>query len=466
MDSNDITKFSDNVILNAPQRQPIYRVEPKSVDGKYAECMSSYLGNMAAEHGTSPAIFLQQIIPVAAAEFRDDRRGSFAVQSFPQRIDGTSEYAVRFSQMLSRLSGVENLDNHTLKAFSPITSKRGFLRKSLAWCPQFIDSVTKPYIPILWRLAWVKVCPRFRVPLHSCCPSCGKPVAVLCGRGNVGHCTHYDCQADLSELGPRGVQTTTLGEIKSMDYEVWIAEQTEILLSDLRTNPLPESFVWSDVINFWLRKFKIHGKRGVGPRIFGIDGTSLSKWQKATKTKNRPTMQHLFNFAWVMQLSVTQFLHKELPENHNGQLVPSLMSQSKEKTAPKRPIDRPKVLSQLRKIIDEDLYPYESFTQIAKRIGRRNCVLYQTFPDEAKYLGQRFKMNRKVKARLQKAADQAEILEACTIIAEMNEVISARRVKALVSKPSKVVDPKLGGALIQEARRQQIEKNSRKFSSN
>ena len=58
------------------------------------------------------------------------------------------------------------------------------------------------------------------------------------------------------------------------------------------------------------------------------------------------------------------------------------------------------------------------------------------------------------------------LIEACTIIAEMNEVISARRVKALVSKPSKVVDPKLGGALIQEARRQQIEKNFRKFSSN
>ena len=74
--------------------------------------------------------------------------------------------------------------------------------------------------------------------------------------------------------------------------------------------------------------------------------------------------------------------------------------------------------------------------------------------------------NRKVKARLNQAADRGEILEACAIIAEMNEVISVRRVKALVSKPSKAIDPKFGGALIKEARRQQLAQNSRKFSTN
>lgn len=260
-----------------------------------------------------------------------------------------------------------------------------------------------------------------------------------------------------------GAETTMLGQIKSMDYEVWVAEQTETLIDGLRTSPLPPEFSWSETINHWLTHFDLQGVRGLGPRIFGINGTSLGLWMRGEQI---PTMQHLFNFAWVMQLSVTQFLHKELPGNHDGKLVPSLMCQSKEKTAPKRRIDRPKILRQLRKIIDEDLYPYESFTRIAQRIGRSTGVLNQNFSDEAKYLGQRFMNNRKVKARLHRAADQAEILEACAIIAEMNEVISARRVKALVSKPSKVIDPKLGGALIKEARRQQIEKNFRKFSSN
>lgn len=54
MATNDITKFSDNLILSAPQRSPIYKVEPKHLNGRYHECLSSYLGNLAAEHATSP----------------------------------------------------------------------------------------------------------------------------------------------------------------------------------------------------------------------------------------------------------------------------------------------------------------------------------------------------------------------------------------------------------------------------
>lgn len=461
--SNNINSYSDKLLQDAPQRQPIYHVKPKHIEGKYRECLSSYLANVAAEHGTSPAIFLKEIIPIAAAEFRDDRRGSFAVQSFPQRIDGTSDYSTRFAEMLSKLSGVPDLTDHSLRSFDSLTSKRGFLRSKLAWCPQFLDAVAAPYIPISWRLSWVKVCPRFKVPLQTLCPGCGKEVSVLSGRGNIGHCTHYNCQADLSNGTSMGEETTMLRQIRNMDYEIWVAEQTESLIEDLFVRPIPHDFSWADTINHWLTHFKLHGKRGLGPRVFGISGTSLGLW---TRGEQVPTMQHLFNFAWVMQLSVTQFLHRELPEKQGGGLVPSLMYQSKEKTAPKRPIDRPKVLSQLRKIIDENLYPYESFTQIAKRIGRCTGVLNQTFPDESKYLGQRFMNNRKVKARLRQAADQAEILEACAVIAEMGEVISARRVKALVSKPSKVINPKLGGALIKEARRQQIVENSREFSMN
>lgn len=463
MGSNDISSVSDELVLSAPSRQPLYHVVPQSIDGRFRECMSSYFGNLASEHGTSPAILLNNVISVAAAEYRDDRRSSFAVKSFPQRIDGTTEYAVGFSEMLSRLTGVDNLNRHVLKAFSKITSHRGFLRDKLAWCPQFLDSVTKPYIPILWRLAWVKVCPKFRVPLHVSCSSCGKPVHVLCGRGNVGYCTHYQCQADLSRSFSQGCETTALGQIKDMRYEIWVAEQTEDLIEALRLGELQEDFSWSAVIRFWLDHFALTGKRGVAQRVFEINPSSLGLWVRG---EQQPTMQHLFNFAWVLGVDVLSFLGKKVPDNHDGSLRPSLMYKSKDKTAPKRPIDRPKILRRLRSIIDDDLYPYEPFSRIAKRIGRGQAVLRQTFPEEAKYLGQRFMENRKIKARLRRAADRAELIEACQVIAEMNEVISARRVRALVSKPSLVVDPKFGAALIQDMRRRQIEGQSQEITAN
>lgn len=454
VNNNDIKKFSDDLVLAAPQRQPLYRVAPKHLDGRYLECISSYLSNCAAEHGTSPNIFLTDIVGVAAKEFLDKRRAAFAVKSFAQRLDGTTDFAVRFVEMISRLSGVSGLEAHTLNFLAPITSRRGFLRSDLAWCPTFLEALSKPYIPILWRFQWIKVCSRFRVPLHIRCPKCGKAVNVLSARGKVGFCTEYSCQADLSTSYVLGKSSTTIESYKSMDYEVWVSDQTEALLSSLRKDPLPEDYSLADTLNYWFDAFGLTGTRGFGPKYFGVQGNSLGMWTRGT---SKPKIEHLFNFAWVMQLKIDDFLRKRMPVNHDGKLVESLAVLTNESSGfVRRPMDHEKIRGRLSEIMCNNEFYYDSFTDIAKKIGRSVGALRDAFPAEAKAISQRFKMNRKVRARLRHAADRAEIIEACKVIAEMGEVISARRVKAMISKPSTVIDPKFGGALIKHARQNQI----------
>lgn len=462
MQSNDITKFSDQLLRSAPPRQPLYRVEPKHLEGRYLECVSSYLSNCAAEHGTSPSIFLNRIVGAVADEFRDSPRNSFPPQTYAQRLDGRSEFPVRFVKMLSNLNGVQGLTKHTLRCLDPLTSRRGFLRDQLAWSPKFLDIVTKPFIPILWRLQWIKVCSKFRTPLQLCCPECGKAVHNLSARGNIGFCTDYTCQADLSCVDMRGVRSTTTQSYRSMDYEVWVSDQTESLIQSLHKNPLHEDYSFADSLNFWLEKFELKGVPAIGPKYFGVKSNALGLWMRGT---TRPKVEHLFNFAWVFQLEVEDFLRKRVPERHDGQLAVSLAMLPIEKSGrPRRRIDHGAIRRKLQQIIRDDEYYYDSFREIAKRLHHCPGSIRDAFPEEAKILGQRYRMNKHIRARLRDAADAAEITEACTVIAEMNEVISARRVKAMVSKPSMVIDPKKGGSIIKEARRQQLDENRKKFS--
>lgn len=401
-----------------------------------------------------PNIFLRNIIGVAAHEFLDKRRGSFAAKQFAQRLDGKTDFASRFAAMLSRLSGV-HLARHALSPLAPLTSRRGFLRPELAWSPTFLEALSKPYIPLLWRLAWIKVCSKFRAPLHLRCPGCGKPVNVLSARGNVGFCTHYNCQADLSAGGMIGKVSTTAQSYKSMDYEVWVSDQTETLLGSLYHNPLPDDYTMSETMQFWFNSFGLTGQRGVGPKYFGVGGNSLGMWLRG---EARPKVEHLFNFAWVFQVGIDDLLRCRMPEGHDGKLAESLAVLPQEGNGgTRRKIDHDAIRSRMNEIIRNDEYYYEPFKQIAERFGHTADSLRGAFPAEVKKLGERYRMNKHVRARLKTAADMAEINEACDIIAEMGEVISARRVKAMISKPSLVVDPKKGGALINAARRRQLE---------
>ena len=456
MPNNDISKCSDELILAAPQRSAIYRVDPKQIDGRYHECLSSYLSNTAAEHGTSPNIFLNDIIGVAAHEFLDNRRGSFAAKPFAQSLDGTTDFAVRFAQMISRLSGGVKLRKNTLEILAPITSRRGFLRSELAWSPTFLEALTKPFIPILWRLQWIKVCSRFRTPLQLRCPECGRPVNVLSGRGNIGYCTHYSCQADLSAKPKMtGAASSTAQSYKSMDYEVWVSDQTETLMDSLRNNPLPDDYSVSETLQFWFNSFELNGTRGVGPKYFGVQGNSIGTWLRG---EAKPKVEHLFNFAWVFQLGIDDFLRRKIPDNHDGKLTESLALLPKEgQGSPKRRIDHAYIGRRLREILQNDEFYYASFKEIAEGFDHTAGSLRGAFPEEAKKLAERYRMNKHIRARLRTASDMAEIAEACSIIAEMGQVISSRRVKSMISKPSLVVNPKLGGALIKEARRRQIE---------
>jgi hypothetical protein len=106
-----------------------------------------------------------------------------------------------------------------------------------------------------------------------------------------------------------------------MDYEVRVSNQTESLLGSLQANPLSVSYSLAGTLNYWFDAFELTGTRGFGPKYFGVQGNSLGMW---TRGVSKPKIEHLFNFAWVMQLGIDDFLQKSMPVRHDGKLMERL----------------------------------------------------------------------------------------------------------------------------------------------
>lgn len=436
-----------------PKRQPLYAVTPQSIDGSYVESMSSYLCNVAEAHGVSPNQFITNVIGDAVSEFYMPRRNAFNVNGFSQQLDGLSSYGRRLLSVMSPMMGCQAPESHLLDVFAPLTSQRGFLRKHLVWSPEFLDLTASAYVPALWRLQHIKVCSKFRQPLHVRCPSCGREVHVLSAKGRIGYCSNDACGADLRKTDNTGAVSTTRGSYKSMDYEVWVSNQTELLMKHLHANPLGDDYLMTDTLNFWFDHFGLNQIRGFGPKYFGVLGNKLGLW---TRGECIPKLENLFNFAWVLKLDAVSFVRREVPASHDGKIQKSLACLEVEGSgSPRRPIDKDGVGRLLKHIASEQSFVNKSFSDVARELGRSMGSLRGAFPDEAKEISRRYKEAKAQRARLRRSAEEAEIREACVIVAEAGRVVTQQRVKKLISKPSAVISSH-GRRVIKEMRYRQL----------
>jgi hypothetical protein len=99
--------------------------------------------------------------------------------------------------------------------------------------------------------------------------------------------------------------------------------------------------------------------------------------------------------------------------------------------------DHVALAAELRRILDENLYPMMSFTEICRdKIGRRNMVVRQYYPDLARKISRRYREGRKLRWRQEKARFCAEIKETARFLHERGVIPNHKTLKAYVSKPS------------------------------
>lgn len=156
---------------------PLFGLSPMAGGTPFTESLLSWLIRLAREHAVSPRDLVREVIGQHDPQVKALCYGSF-FRRHALTIDGLGRYAQRFASRLSELSGVRDLENHTLRPWRFVIAGQGspVLATSQRWCPQCLADMVKvggaPYRMLLWSMRAVEVCPVHKEVLQHHCPHC------------------------------------------------------------------------------------------------------------------------------------------------------------------------------------------------------------------------------------------------------------------------------------------------------
>jgi hypothetical protein len=182
--------------------------------------------------------------------------------------------------------------------------------------------------------------------------------------------------------------------VRDIDYEVWVAnELAEFIRFQIRGR-LPEGFSFGDTLNFWLQQFtlRVNFKSACA---LGAKDTALKTWAFNGAI---PRLRMTLNLCWVFGVSLLDFLHVRIPPNHDGRLREPIDRRERFASPSRRSrINREAMRAELLSILKDNRYAMMPFAEICrKKLNRRDMVIRQTFPVEARAIAQRFLENRRL----------------------------------------------------------------------
>lgn len=169
-----------------PKRSDLYPLEPIGIGTPYCESLVSYVIRLAYEHRVSVKTLIKEIshktpliiYPVVMAN--NDDLSNFVFE-------------------LERRTMQPNLQCLTMLNWSKVIRPFQLYKKTLSWCPVCYHKWKKQnqtlYLPIIWLIAEVKVCPIHRCILLQECFECGYLIKSITKNYTIGYCPQ--CKAWL-----------------------------------------------------------------------------------------------------------------------------------------------------------------------------------------------------------------------------------------------------------------------------
>ncbi|ACB74324.1 TniQ family protein [Opitutus terrae] len=413
----------------------ILRVTPCDPDGAQRESLASLLVRTARENDVSPAQLLEWKFATGTGlqmlKFSTRALG----RSVGQSINGCSEVARMLVNRTEQLTRLDGLRRSTTLAFAPFTTFNGLLRQQLAWSVQSLRSQETKYYPLLWALEPVRVCPETRKPLGSLCPTCRQSLVLLSGGSHIGRC--YRCGSSLFETNIGAVPADPIvGSIRSIDYEVWVARELGNFIRFQTVESLSEDFSYHRALEHWLDLFELRSNRDAA-KALGASPLALFRWRS---NKAIPRLRMTLNLCWVFGISLVDFLLLRRPSGHDGRLRQSIDAGMRHAAvSTRRRIDKARLGSELSTILRENRYSMMSFSEICSRkLRRRDVVIRQNFPEEARLVARRYLENRKLMADIKRDQFCAALETVARFLHARGIVPNYKTLSPYLDRPSKL----------------------------
>jgi transcriptional regulator with XRE-family HTH domain len=380
-----------------PARSQLYCLEPIGKGTDLVESATSYLSRVANAHTVSTWMLLKH--EIAPRLFGPDavirNRLSELTATMGAACNGENATASKLVSILQTLTGRDDLGRTTMGFCRGFVASRFLVRVEQAWCSACLNEWKKEgrevYLPLLWHVLAVRVCPRHGTKLNTKCHTCRRSFHPL-AHSRPGFC--HRCGEWL------GTGSEEVGHPESVAHKSIAQAISDLLRDGPEMLDKLEKSVFPKNIEFILNHF-FKGNIQALARYLGINRSSVIAWKKGSQL---PSLLLLADVSDRFKISAASLLSRALAAEE-------ITFQPELPIAPKRKefLSPPKIdLEQMRRVLEEaianDSLPRPSLNQLAKRLGCRLTTLGRRFPELAQVVKDRHQkfcaIRKEVRAKL------------------------------------------------------------------
>jgi AcrR family transcriptional regulator len=374
-----------------PPRSRLYRLEPIGIGTPYVESLTGYIARLAETHCVTPKdLVMLEIMPPQSQTGPIlnyyNRLSRFWIKN-ALTLNGISPIARQWVERLESLTTCNHLTFLTMLTFHEVIATSRLLRQSKAWCGQCYEEWRQAhqvvYDPLLWSVNGIDICLRHRQPLVTRCPSCQKTLPFLTQTTRPGYCprcTHWlgSSKGSLNMF----VQSDEPGVSA---YQHWVVEVSGNLLAAAPSLAVLPS---KKQIAIRVKAFLDQYAAGNIRKLARLSGVGFNAIWHYLHQGSVPYFDSFLKMCFALSITPLEFLSTTtIPSlkdvGFNIESVPTI-SRGKGKHVTEDDVQRMRQVLEAVQAVDDQVDPFPSLNDVAKRMGFDESTVRRHCPDLSK----------------------------------------------------------------------------------
>jgi transcriptional regulator with XRE-family HTH domain len=427
-----------------PERSTLYAPMPIGVGTAWQESLTSYLARLADAHCVYPGVLLSQMMIPLMAEMEEHLSAAAEHPLF--RRDGSGSHLINATgpRARSALAALETLTlrtdlrSLTLVKLAELLPPRGFLRRTLAWCPVCYEDWQAGghmlYEPLLWMFQEISVCTRHRVRLHTHCPHCARLLPHLTWRSRPGYCAF--CAGTL--FGEQEGTRVLVADSPSFAWQQWVTRALGAVVARLPAIDVPPKRERiRQVVSHAVERLA-DGSIAAFARSLGLPRGTVEHWCQG---KRIPEMDMLLRLCYRLDLSVCEVLFQEGETPHPSlrDPVPEALFPSRKRTA----IDKERIFHLLEQAASSTEDPPPSLKAVGKLLGYQPTTLYKINQTACHAIADRYTAHRRALREKRLQGYREEIRQIALYLQAEQVSLTQRHIARYLAQSAILRDPKV-----------------------
>ncbi len=424
----------------SPLRSHLYSLQPIGVGTSKVESLTGYVARLANAHCVSPG---DLIAHECKSLVKQPQGKSYLhqVSASTEILNGTGQMAKEFVQVFNRLTLREDLLYLTFLQWADVLPSKGLLRRFHAWCPacyeEWQENGQQAYIPLLWTLSAISLCPNHHQQLLFQCPHCQRQLPSLAWHSRPGYCSKC-----LQWLGSVSKADDLPIDPAELEHQSWVAKNVEELLAHTpRLVEPPTRVSVARSLSICIAQ-TTEGNITEFARRVGLLKSAVSQWRSG---KALPQLSVLLKICRALDISLIKFLLDPASLDDIKPLTIYSLNAQPGFQRLKHQLETVHLQQLLRVALNEE--PPPTMKAVAQRLGYSARSIRRHFPKLCSAISSRY-LNHRDKIRIAKVEQCCqEVRQVAIMLYSQGMEPSRSCVTQHLRKPAYFRDPIVTAAL-------------------